>query len=315
MKTDSLPITFFSSLDRDFKAEVIAAEMVEQGTPEDQILIMVLGAMKRPFRKDVESVADELSEYNNREYVVIKTPKEGIYDMLPEGLFHHPSAHSSVSTEKELIKAIRQRKIEERNSRKFFLPFEATINHLRVQMSSYENRLDKRTHYDELVDIFRDHWEIFQYLDNRQADLFLHLIPILHDLRDNHPVIEIIMEMIFDLPVQIILREQLPVHTAEPILSKMGESILGVDLTTGNAIFDEGVDEILIRIGPMASEVFQQFMPGGAKEKLLELLCDYLLPVHLDIITEFELMERERTTRFVEGEDFANSVLGADTYL
>jgi type VI secretion system protein ImpH len=315
MKSEELPITFFSSLDNDFRAEVTAAEMVEYGTPEDRILILLLGAMKRPFRKDVEAIDEELSEYNDKEYVVIKTPKEGFYDMLPEGLFHHPTSDKSANTDKEIIKAIKQRKEEERNARKFFLPFEATINFLRIQMASYENRLDKRTHYDELVNIFSGHWEIFQYLDARQADLFLHLIPILHDLRDNHPAIETIMEMMFGLPVQISLRIQLPLHPAEPILSRMGDSILGVDLTTGNTIYDEGIDEIVIHIGPMAGEMSQQFMPEGSKYKILELLCDYLLPVHIDVITEFELHERERTIRFAEGENHVNSVLGADTYL
>ena len=149
--------------------------------------------------------------------------------MLPEGLFHHPSPHRSAYTEKEIILSIQQRKAEELSARKFFLPFEATINYLRMQMAAYENRLDKRTHYNELVSIFQDHWEIFRYLDPRQADLFLHLIPIMHDLRDNHPVIETIMEMMFDLPVKISLRIQLPSHPPEPILSIMGDSILGVD--------------------------------------------------------------------------------------
>lgn len=157
MKSEELPITFFSDLDNDFKTEVTAAEMVEHGTPEDRILILLLGAMKRPFRKDVEAIDEELSEYNDKEYIVIKTPKEGFYDMLPEGLFHHPSAHKSANTEKEIIKAIKLRKEEEQAARKFFLPFEATIDYLRMQMASYENRLDKRTHYDELVNIFWDH--------------------------------------------------------------------------------------------------------------------------------------------------------------
>jgi type VI secretion system protein ImpH len=311
---EEVPLSFLSQFN-DFKAEVTAAEMVEQGVPEDRILILMLGAMKRSFRKDVESIEEELSEYDHKEYVLIKTPKEGIYDMLPEGLFHHPSSHKSANTEKEIIKAIKQRKEEERTARKFFLPFEATINYLRMQMALYENRLDKRTHYDELVNIFRDEWEIFRYLDTKQADFFLHLIPILHDIRDDYPVIETVMEMIFELPVEITLRPQLPLRPAEPILSQMGDSILGVDLTTSNALYNEGVDELLIKIGPMTSHVFQQFMPGGSKYKILELLSDYLLPVHLDIVTEFELYNQERVMRFADSRDTLNSVLGADTYL
>lgn len=315
MKSEPFPITFLSNLEKDFKAEVIAAELVEHGTPEERIVIQLLGAMKRSFRKDVEAVKNEVSEYDDKEYVLIQTPREGFYDMLPEGLFHQPAAHKAAQTEREIIKIMKLRREEEQNARRFFIPFEAALNHLRVQMALYENRLDKRTYYTELANIFSSQWEIFQYLDTRQADLFLHLIPILHDIRDNHPVIETIMEMMFDLPVQLHLRTQLPLHPPEPIISKLGDSTLGIDATTGNGLYYEGVDEIVIKIGPVTGEVFQQFMPGKPYATIMELLCDYLLPVHLDVITEFVLDKSDKRLRFADEANTFNATLGADTYL
>lgn len=315
MNSTKLPSTHFSGLENDFKAEVIAAEMVEAGTDPERILILMLGALKRTFSRDVESVAEELSEYDHKEYQVVKTPKEGIYDMLPEGLFHRTAGQKSARTEKEMVTSMKQQRAEEQNARKFFLPFEATINYMRMQTVLYENRLDKRSHYNDLVDIFSGHWEIFQYLDARQSNIFLHLIPIMYDLRDDHPVIEKVMEMMLLLPVGICLSNQLPLHPANPIMSKMGESLLGVDLTTGNAVYDEGVDEISVKIGPMPAEVLNDFIGGGTKSKILQLLSDYLLPVHLDIITEFVLEEKGKMTRLANDASNINSTLGADTYL
>lgn len=73
MKPGDLSHTLFSSLDKDFKAEVIAAEMVEHGTAAaDRILILLLGAIKRPFSKDVGSIEEELSEYDHKEYEIFK---------------------------------------------------------------------------------------------------------------------------------------------------------------------------------------------------------------------------------------------------
>ncbi|HRI19478.1 MAG TPA: hypothetical protein PLA68_00930 [Panacibacter sp.] len=315
MKQGDLSHTMFSSLENDFKAEVIAAELVESGTPADRLLILMLGALKRTFSKDVQAIEEELSDYDHKEYVLVKTPKEGIYDMLPEGLFHLASTPKNARTEKEIIKIMKKRRVEEQNARKFFLPFETAINHLRMQMALYENRLDKRSHYDDLVDIFKEHWEIFEYLDARQANIFLHLIPIIHDIRDDHPVTETIFEMMFLLPVEVMLRNQWPLHPAEPILSKMGDTALGVNLTTGNAVFDEGVDEILVKIGPVNNEVFKTFMPGGNNKKILDLLCDYLLPVHLDIITEILMDEKGKLMKLFDGISELNSVLGADTWM
>ncbi|RYZ27546.1 MAG: hypothetical protein EOO10_12370 [Chitinophagaceae bacterium] len=315
MQADNIPLSLLGNLEKDFKAEVTAAEMLELGIPPDRILILMLGAMKRSFRKDVLSIEEESSSYDHAEFIVIHTPKEGFYDMLPEGLFHQPSGHKNAHTAKEIIKIIEKRKEEEQQARRFFVPFEAAINHLRMQLAFYENRLDKRTQYDELVTIFAPYWDIFQYLDARQANLFLHLIPILYDIRDNHPVVEAVLEMMLQVPVLVQLRSQMPIHTASPALSRMGNSMLGVDLTTGNEVYYEGVDEILIRIGPVNNELYKELMPGGPKQRLLEILIDHLLPAHLDIITEIDLLDANRTVKFADGVNTSNSVLGSDTYL
>lgn len=308
-------LNLFTTLDQDFRAEVIAAEMVEQGIEPDMILILMLGALKRSFSKDVASIEEELSEYDHKEYQVLKTPREGIYDMLPEGLFHHPTSHKSAKTEKEIIKIMKVRKEEERTARKFFVPFEATINHQRMQMALYENRLDKRSHYDDLVSIFSSHWEIFQYLDPRQANIFIHLIPILHDVRDDHPVIEKIIEMIFLLPVQVNLRSELPLMPADASLTNLGAGTLGVDFTTGNLRFDDGADEVHIKIGPLSKETLQQFVAGTTNSKILQLLIDYLLPIHVEIITDFDLAEGDRELGLSDDAGDDNSMLGEDTFL
>lgn len=310
-----LPATAFSDFDNDFKAEVIAAEMVEHGTPADRILILMSGALKRSFRKDVDAIEEDISEYDHKEYTLLRTPKEGIYDMLPEGLFHEHAPPRSLRSEKDVIKMMKQRRLEEVNARKFFLPFEATINHLRMLMAMYENKLDKRSHYTELLDIFKDQWEIFQYLDARQSNIFLHLIPVLHEVRDMHESIEEIMQMIFELHVKIQIRPRLPEHPVDPILSLMGESRLGIDLTTGSRVYDEGIDEIIVTIGPISSETRHQFMDGRKNEKILELLCDYLMPVHIDVVKEFIVEEQYRVTRLADATADLNSVLGADTWL
>ena len=315
MKQRDILHTVFNELDRDLRAEIVAAEMVEHGIDPDRILILMLGALKRPHSKDVDAVEEELSAYDHQEYTILKTPREGLYDMLPQALFHQPAAHMSARTEKELIRTIQQRRKEEGNARKFFLPFEASVNYLRMQMALYENRLDKRSHYDDLVNIFSQHWEIFQYLDARQAGIFLHLIPIIHAIRDNHPVIETVMEMIFLLPVAVSMCSQAPLHPPDPIISVLGAGRLGIDLTTGNALYEEGVDEIAVRVGPMPQQAFATFRQGGTNLRIFDLLTDYLLPAHLDIVPEFVLDFTERTTRLAGDAGSYNAVLGSDTYL
>jgi hypothetical protein len=299
---------------QDFKAETVAAEIAEQGTDPDQILIQMLGSLKRTFSNDVKIVETETFE-DRKDHTVVKAAREGIYDMLPQGLFHHPTAHKSARSEKEIIVAMKKRRAEEMTARKFFLPIEATINHLRIEMALHENRLDKRSHYDDLVQLFARHWEIFQYLDARQANIFLHLVPIIHDIRDNHARIEEIMEMMFEVKVTINLRYQQPLHPDDLMFSRLAETALGVNLTTGNVQFDEGVDEILLVIGPMETASHRDFMPGGNSSKILQLLCDYLLPVHADVITKFEMMKKNKLARLADLSNDENCILGQDMVL
>lgn len=299
---------------QDFKAETIAAEIAEQGTDPEQILIQMLGSLKRTFSNDVKTVETEIFE-DRKEYTVVKAAREGIYDMLPQGLFHHPTAHKQARSEKEIIAAMKRRRAEEMNARKFFLPVEATINHLRIEMALHENRLDKRSHYEDLVQLFASHWDIFQYLDGRQANIFLHLVPIIHDIRDNHERIEEVLEMMFEVKVAITLRNQKPLQPDDLMFSRLAETALGVNLTTGNVQFDEGVDEILLVVGPMEAALYRDFMPGGNSNKILQLLCDYLLPVHADVVTKFEMMEKNRQARLADFSNDENCILGQDMVL
>ena len=315
MKRSRLSNIVADSFDSDFKAEVIAAELINNHVPAEQIMIMSLGSRKRAFRKDVDAVTDEVSDYNNKEYTLITTHKEGIYDMLPQGLFHTPALPKSATTQKEIIDGIKKHKVEERNARRFFLPYEAAINHLRIQMALYETRLDKGAHHTQLVDIFKGYWKIFKYLDTNQSNIFLQVLPLIHDIRDDYTIAATIFELIFALPVKITSHHPGPVKNANPVFSSLNNTRLGIDLTTGNEVFDNGEDEINVIIGPINNKQLKLFMPGTANSKILELLCDYMLPVHIDITTQFELFDADKTTRLADKENDYNSTLGLSTYL
>jgi type VI secretion system protein ImpH len=302
-------------IETDFKAEVLAAEMVDSGIPLERILILMLGAGKRQYRKDVDEVVEDTPDYDHKEYYHVKTHKEGIYDMLPEGLFHSPTLPKAAKNEKEIIEAMKKHRVEERNARNFFLPFEIVINELRIQMALHESRLDKRLHNNELLDIFAEQWEIFKYLNARQANIFLHLIPLIHEVRDDYRVAATIFELIFLLPVQITGHLQPPVKSENKIYSTLENALLGINFTTGNEYFESGEDEIIITIGPMGNGVLNEFKKDGNNDKIFELMCDYLLPAHIDVNVEFKLNDSDRTTRLADGVNDYNSTMGLSTFL
>ncbi|MEO7306562.1 MAG: type VI secretion system baseplate subunit TssG [Ferruginibacter sp.] len=315
MKGPNLSNILADTFDVDFKAEVIAAELIDNHVPAEQIMILMLGARKRAYSKDVDAVTEELSDYNNKEYTLIGTHKEGIYDMLPQGIFHSPTLPKNAKSQSEIIANIKKHRIEESNARRLFLPFEAAINHLRIQMALFENRLDKGAHHNDLVSLFKSHWAIFNYLDTAQADIFLQVLPLIHDIRDDYEAAAIIIELLLSVPVKITGHLQGPVKCANPVFSSLNDTQLGINFTTGNEVYNGGEDEIIVNIGPIDNARLKQFMPGTKNGKILESLCDYLLPVHVDVTTNFELFDTEKAMRLADKETDFNSTMGLSTYL
>lgn len=315
MKSPNLSNILADTFDADFKAEVIAAELIDNNVPAEQIMILMLGSRKRAFSKDVDTVTDEISDYNNKEYTLITTHKEGIYDMLPQGLFHSPTVPKNVKTQQEIIDNIKKRRIEESNARRLFLPFEAAINHLRIQMALFESRLDKGAHHNDLVNLFKNHWSIFNYLDTAQSDIFLQVLPLIHDMRDDYEAAAVVIELLLAVPVKITGRQQEFLKCDNPVFSNLNDTQLGVNFTTGNEVYSGGEDEIVVTIGPIDNARLKQFMPGTKNGKILESLFDYLLPVHVDVTTDFELFGTEKSMRLADKDNDFNCTMGLSTYL
>jgi predicted component of type VI protein secretion system len=182
-------------------------------------------------------------------------------------------------------------------------------------MALFESRLDKGAHHNDLVNLFRNHWGIFKYLDTAQSDIFLQVLPLIHDIRDDYEAAASVFELLLSVPVKISGRLQGQVKSANPVFSTLNDTQLGINFTTGNAIYDGGEEEVVVTVGPISNEQLKLFMPGAKKNKILEMLCDYLLPVYVDINTEFQLFDTDKAMRLADKETDYNSTLGLSTYL
>jgi type VI secretion system protein ImpH len=314
-KAKLLPDVSINTLTTDFRADVIAAELIENGVPADTVIMVPVGGFQRSYRKDVETVSEDYSDNDKKKYYHVKTHREGIYDMLPEGLFHKPISVKNTTSESEIAEAIERHKTEEADARRFFLPFEAAIYRLRIEMTLYENRLDKKAHHNDLLNIFANHWEVFRYLDVQQSNIFLQVLPLIHELRDQHELIERLLEMIFDISFSISIQLRSPDRPHVAIVSVMGQDRLGVDLTTGNKKYRDGEDEILVRVGPLEDHQMNDFLPGCKSDRILQYLFDYLLPAHMEVVVELVQNPSQRGARLRDKEKVTKSVLGFSTYL
>ena len=305
-----------NELDTDFKATVKVAELLESGAiGNDQVAILPVGPQRSAYAKDINSYQTGYSDSLLKERLIVEINREGLYDMLPEGLFHVAPARSAGLSEVEMMADVQLRRNEEKDARKFFMPFEAELNHLRILLEWYENRLDKKTAYSDLSMIFGAEWEEFKLLDNDQRIIWMHLLPAIQQRRNDTVFMGDLLSVLFDIPVCVSVNPAaiMQIAVEDDMRCKVGNgAALGTDMVIGNSFVSEG-EEMKISIGPAESERLLAFMPGRPYAKLIDTVTAYLVPVETTVNVELITSEADRKGSL--GADSANTFLGFTVYL
>jgi hypothetical protein len=134
-----------NQIDTDFKAAAIAAEIIEnEMVSTGDVMILPKGPKKRAYDKEIAGITVDKKSEDKKQVTTIWVNRDGFYDMLPEGLFHRPPASSVMITEEDMIKDIKARREEEKQTRRFFAPFEAELNYFRTLVELYETGSTKK---------------------------------------------------------------------------------------------------------------------------------------------------------------------------
>ncbi len=262
-------------LNLDFKAEVIAASLIQQGVHADQIIIQAKGNSQRSYRKEVSSFHTTHSNYDHAEYLYLETHRDGFYDSLPENIFHQPTRGRTEKNKYEVIDEIRKHREEEKAARKFFLPFEQEFTRIKTFLHLLENDFDKNTDNSRLIAIFSEHWPILKRLDTYHAYIFLRIIPLIHGIRNNFELASQTISIILGIPIEITLYKTGKI-SANAFLFNLGGCALGMDTTVGSELID-GEYDLKVNIGPLKENQLPDFINGGKYETIVDELLDYFI--------------------------------------
>lgn len=272
----------------DYKAIAHAADLIERNIIDaDQIEIIPNGADKRAFSKDIASSERYYSERRRQNRIRISTNRESLYDMLPEGLFHRPPTGSAGMDEESMIKDIKDRREEEKHARLFFTPFDAEINHVRMMTELYENKLDKKTTYADLSQIFEFGWDEFNLLNKEQSIIWMHLLPEIQQKRNNIDFVSKVLTALFNLPILLVntTAHVSPVKIADDMQMQLGGSALGIDTIIGDSFIPDN-EAYHINIGPTTPQELIKFIPGQPNRAILDMAISYLMPLDAEISVE-----------------------------
>ncbi len=307
---------YVNHLSIDLKAETLIAMLLKDSLDTKDIIIAFDGQLKRKYTKDVSKAL--LYEFESGEKAItFHLNRDGIYDALPESLFHSFSEEALVRGE-EMARDSMKLKNEEKEARSFFEPFESQIFFQLANLASRENSLFNNMYSRLLQGLIPDFWNISREIPLEFADRLIRMIPMAHKIVGDIELTTQAFEFVLNEKVLIEFNsahgKQNVKNSTTSLGVGLGEGFLGIDTFSGNMpeIF---IGNIRISVGPICHLEINQYLKGGWIKTLLDYLCSYFLPMELAVNTI--MIPGRDQTEFVlnEAEPEKNSYLGYNSVL
>ena len=307
---------FANSLDTDFKFEVVIASLIEDGCDPELIRILRDGIDRRTVAKEIEKVEEKYNSENFKKYTHVHVNREGMYDILPEGIFHKKIYQQRFrDAESDIEKSVEQIKIhreQEFFARRFFQLFEQFIDQILVEIHQTEIRYNRNTTNKEFVELFFQYWSVLKLLEHRQAVAFMYVIPLLARIRQNQDEVAESISFILDVPVKI-EKIKLPAKKADSQFeSHLAVVRLGEDLVLGTT-FDDGIKDLKITIGPISANRMRGFLETAHEHTVLIMLVDLFIQDELFFIFDYKI-DPEDSIFTLSDENFS-TYLGINSYI
>ena len=285
-----------NTLETDFRAEVIAAGLIATGKEADRTLIVRQRGHKRHVSKDIGRIENDYSVYDMMEYLYIYTNRFGIYDSLPEGIFHQSQQTRKQKTKDDIIRQIRSNRNEEFFARRFFQPFEMVFDKLLVAAQQYEQKFDKAYFHSNLTEIFEDQWDILRHLTLGQALLFIRIIPVIAEVSQSKDLCQKVMAIILGFEVTIHEGKKSWTKLETRDRGKLGQWKLGYNSIVGNAAESDDRD-LIITVGPLKPQEMKLFESGKVNDLILKELIDIVLPFDRNKQIKYRISKEESKFR------------------
>ncbi len=306
--------TYIEQLNRmpvDIRVEILLANLLESGLSMDDIVVSPIGLFRRNFQNDVgKAQVMELPRLHQQK-LQLEVNRDGLYDSLPEGLFHQPTQNKAPGNKLEILKEIKRQQERETAARKFFLPLEQEYYRLRVKLVQEERKylFDGDSFLEG--EVFSEFWNFPSFLSAQQIHNLLYLLPMMHRIAGDWEQIRLSFETILEDAVQIVPNQPLRHMVLQPIAG-LGDALLGVDWVMGEE-YEEVFSSIVIQVIPSTADKVKSYLPGGIGEKVIQYLSQYLLPLETDYQIDVKMPADYQD--FSVTDEPHSSRLGYTTYL
>ena len=243
------------------------------------------GIFKRYVAKDVENISHKtFASFQKLEFSL---NREGLYDALPESLFHYHSSFKDVrgqSTDgfKNQLKLLNE---EERYARSYFSVFESEISKLKVAARYLEESsvsYDFGIVFEHLLELIPIDLRIF---DNSEKLKILKLLPEINSIfiEEGYSGISRILNYVFDLSTKVNGKQIYKWTEADEALNLLGNQYLGLDSTLGNISLQyEWVLDVVIHISELQKSEYESEDIDNKVKQFLLLVAPFYYSIRID---------------------------------
>ena len=279
-----------NGIGEDIRAEVIAVNLLDEGTDPESIVIVNKGQFKRGYGKDV-LFAETLKLGDYRKVLALYLSRDGLYDGLPEGLFHS-FLFESMDSGKEMAHESRKLKKEEETARKFFWPLEQELFHHRLLLELEERKLLQKLSNKQYQDIFEKFWKIDPGLPAELVSYLILLLPFACMIVGDYALTAACLSDILKEEVRCRVFSALNTFSIEndhrPVSNNhLGNCSLGGDLICGDH-YAELCPAIEFTIGPLVNSKVDDYIGNGVRVNFLRCFFSYFVPAGFDCTFRIE---------------------------
>lgn len=265
----------------DLYVEVVITSLIEQGKVDPaKLYIKPKGTFSRSHQHDlakIEVIEDKLTEQSA---VYLSINREGLYDMLPEGMFHTNTPKTRHIDTEESVRELKIHRNEEKSARKFFLPLEQMFYQQRISIEIEEQKSLIGLSEAIVDELITDFWKIPVRLDYYQSLCLAYMLPMMHRIVGNFDLTAQCLSILLQVPVSL-RRGMIRPEAVEMEDNRLSVFRLGDDFQLGDLCVPE-LDPLIVSIGPVQADSLPAFLMQGMRNQYFDFLASYFFPAELD---------------------------------
>jgi hypothetical protein len=277
------------------KAEAFFAEMIANGLSFNETRVVYNSNFKKSYRNEIDSVRIVKNKETNTSEMELVLNRDGIYDRLPEGMFHQSKGNSKTATTAQMSEEYRRFKEEEKMARKFFQPIEQELFRYATLVEQEELNLAFGVLNGDIKNELASFWNIPDGLPAEPVNRLVQIMPWVKMIKGEIVQTAKALELILDKPVRFEALEIFD-HQINKDLNCAFFEELGIDTVLGGNFCEPTLGWKFV-IENISNNEIADYRSGSSYGKLLKHFEEILIPLQIDIIFDFSVIATDTAER------------------